>query len=326
MGTRKNFVIPGGITVDSSTLYVDDPNNRVGINTTSPGVTLDVNGVISGSGGVITLVTTGAPSASIADGALAVDSSNNNFYFRSGSTWRQVTGVTGPTGPAGAASTITGPTGAQGATGPTGSQGATGPTGPTGATGATGPTGPTGATGPTGPTGPTGATGIQVSSSAPTNTNILWGDTSDAGDMVIPAGGTTGHVLKKASSTNYDTEWQGQNEVLIIAISDETTTITTGNAKVTFRMPFAMTLTAVRASLTTASSSGLPTFDINEGGTTILSTKITIDANELTSTTAATAPVISDSALADDAQITIDVDVAGTGAKGAKIYMIGRRT
>lgn len=114
-------------------------------------------------------------------------------------------------------------------------------------------------------------------------------------------------------------------EVLIIAVGDETTTITTGTAKTTFRMPFAMTLTAVRGSLSTASSSGTPTFDINDGGTTILSTKITIDANELTSTTAATPPVISDTALADDAEITIDIDVAGTGAKGPKITLIGTR-
>lgn len=115
-------------------------------------------------------------------------------------------------------------------------------------------------------------------------------------------------------------------EVLIIPIGDETTAITTGTAKVTFRMPFAMTVTAVRASLTTTSSSGIPTFDINDGGTTILSTKLTVDAGELTSTTAAAAAVISDTALADDAQITIDVDVAGTGAAGAKIYLIGTRT
>ena len=117
-----------------------------------------------------------------------------------------------------------------------------------------------------------------------------------------------------------------QAEVIVIAVGDETTAITTGTAKVTFRMPFAMTLTAVRASLSTASSSGVPTFDINEGGSTILSTKLTIDANELTSTTAATAAVISDTALADDAEITIDIDVAGTGAKGPKVALIGTRT
>ena len=137
--------------------------------------------------------------------------------------------------------------------------------------------------------------------------------------------GSNGQVLVAASGESTGLIWQGPAEVIGIAVSDEETALTTGNAKVTFRMPFAMTLTAVRASLTTASTSGLPTFDINEGGTTILSTKLTIDANEKTSTTAATAAVISDSALADDAEITIDIDVAGTGAKGAKVYLIGRR-
>jgi hypothetical protein len=114
-----------------------------------------------------------------------------------------------------------------------------------------------------------------------------------------------------------------------IAVSDETTTLTTGTAKVTFRMPFAMTLNAgsagVRASLTGASSSGLPTFDVNEGGASILSTKLTVDVNEKTSTTALTPPVVSDTSLADDAEITVDVDVAGTGATGGKIWLIGTR-
>jgi len=117
-----------------------------------------------------------------------------------------------------------------------------------------------------------------------------------------------------------------KQETLIIALGDETTAITTGTAKVTFRMPWRMNpVTAVRASLTTASSSGIPTFDINEGGASILSTKLTIDASETTSTTAATPPVLSDTDLADDAEITIDIDVAGTGAKGAKIYITGTR-
>ena len=108
-------------------------------------------------------------------------------------------------------------------------------------------------------------------------------------------------------------------EVFEFALSDETTAITTGTAKLTWRAPRALTVTAVRASLSTASSSGIPTVDINEGGTTILSTKLTIDANEKTSTTAATAAVISDSAIADDAEITFDIDVAGTGATGLKV-------
>ena len=137
--------------------------------------------------------------------------------------------------------------------------------------------------------------------------------------------GSNGQVLVAASGESTGLIWQGPAEVIGIAVSDEETALTTGTAKVTFRMPFAMTLTAVRASLSTASTSGLPTFDINEGGTSILGTKLSIDANEKTSTTAASAATITDSALADDAEITIDIDIAGTGAKGAKVYLIGRR-
>lgn len=115
---------------------------------------------------------------------------------------------------------------------------------------------------------------------------------------------------------------------IAVACSDESTALTTGTAKVTFRMPFAMTLTDVRASLTGAgSTSGTTTIDINESGTTILSTKLTIDYSEKTSETAATAAVISDTALADDAEITIDIDAVTGGADetGLKVYLIGTR-
>ena len=114
---------------------------------------------------------------------------------------------------------------------------------------------------------------------------------------------------------------------IVVAASDETTALATGTAKVTFRMPYAFTVSAVRASLTTAQTSGsIFTVDINESGTTILSTKLTIDNTEKTSKTAATPPVISDTALADDAEITIDIDQIGDGtAKGLKVVLIGTR-
>lgn len=109
-------------------------------------------------------------------------------------------------------------------------------------------------------------------------------------------------------------------EVIMVAVSDEDTALTTGTSKVTFRMPFAMTLSDVRASVTTAPTGSTLIVDINESGSTILSTKLSIDATESTSETAASAAVISDTALADDAEITIDIDqvgatVAGTGLK-----------
>lgn len=147
-------------------------------------------------------------------------------------------------------------------------------------------------------------TGVNVGHATDTTvTRASAGDIAVEGNRVFRVGGST----------------VGMPDVWVIPIGDETTALTTGTAKVTFRAPYAATVTAVRASLTTVSSSGTPTFDINEGGTTILSTKLTVDASEKTSTTAATAAVISDTALADDAEITIDVDTAGTGAAGAKI-------
>jgi len=111
------------------------------------------------------------------------------------------------------------------------------------------------------------------------------------------------------------------------ACSDETTALTAGTAKVTFRMPTAFTLTGVRASLTTAQASGsIFTVDINQGGSSVLGTKLTIDNTEKTSLTAATPATITTSALTDDAEITVDIDQIGDGtATGLKITLIGTR-
>jgi hypothetical protein len=111
------------------------------------------------------------------------------------------------------------------------------------------------------------------------------------------------------------------------ACSDETTAITAGTNKVTFRIPTAFTLTDVRASLTTAQASGnIFTVDINLGGVSILGTKLTIDNTEKTSVTAVTPATIVTSAMTDDAEITVDVDQIGNGtATGLKITLIGFR-
>jgi len=150
----------------------------------------------------------------------------------------------------------------------------------------------------------------------------------------VPAEGFTAYIQDENARKLYDgTNWVSdtsggaQTESLIIACSDETTAITTGTAKVTFRLPYAMTLTAVRASVTTAPTGSTLVVDVNEGGTSVLSTKLSIDATEKTSTTAATAAVISDSALADDAEITVDIDQIGATIAGAglKVWLIGVR-
>ena len=141
-------------------------------------------------------------------------------------------------------------------------------------------------------------------------------DVGNDSDILVCDSGEASGLKYTANTTSF-----------VVACSDETTALTTGT-KVTMRMPFAFTLTAVRASLTTAGTgANLVTVDIEQGGTTILSTNITIDATETTSTTASTPPVISTSALTDDASIDFDVDQIDSGgvSAGLKVYLIGYR-
>lgn len=103
-----------------------------------------------------------------------------------------------------------------------------------------------------------------------------------------------------------------------------------GTGKSTFINPFssAFAVTGVVASLKTAQTSGsIFTIDINEAGVSILSTKLTIDNGEKTSSTAATAAVISDASIAAYAEITIDTDQIGDGtAVGPVVYILGYPT
>lgn len=147
------------------------------------------------------------------------------------------------------------------------------------------------------------------------------------GSLHTNATGSVAGFMSAADKTKLDDLSSVVTESLTIALSDLTSALTTGTAKETIRMPYAFTLTGVRAYLATSQASGsILTVDINEGGASILSTKLTIDNGEKTSTTAAAAAVISDTALADDAEITFDVDQVGSGGAGLKVVLIGHRT
>lgn len=110
--------------------------------------------------------------------------------------------------------------------------------------------------------------------------------------------------------------------------------ITTGDGKAYFRAHSAldgMNVVAVAACVSTVSSSGAITVQVRRvrAGSPVdmLSTAITIDASETDSSTAATAAVINtsndDVATAD--QIYIDIDAAGTGAKGLFVSLTFNR-
>ena len=114
---------------------------------------------------------------------------------------------------------------------------------------------------------------------------------------------------------------------IVVACSDETTDLTTGTAKVTFRMPHAMTLSAVRLNVNTAPTGSVLIVDVKESGTTIFSTKPQIATSAKTSVGGAVPGVLSDTSLADDAEITINLDQVGStiAGKGLKVTLIGTR-
>lgn len=105
---------------------------------------------------------------------------------------------------------------------------------------------------------------------------------------------------------------------------DETTTLTTGTAKRTWRMPIPFTLRSAYASLTTGSSSGAVIVDVNADNSSVFGTnKLSIDQGEESSFTATTAVDLTEQLIDADAELTFDVDDDGTNAVGLKVYLVG---
>lgn len=164
-------------------------------------------------------------------------------------------------------------------------------------------------------------------------------DTAGALTATAPAGAAdilqvVAYVAKVNAATGeiiVRPEASGQRviEVHEIALSDNTTALTTGAAKETWRAPYAITVTDVRASVTTAPTGADIIVDINDGGVSIMTTnKLTIDAGSETSVGSASPHTLTDTALADDAEITFDIDQIGSTVAGAglKVKIYGYRT
>jgi len=173
---------------------------------------------------------------------------------------------------------------------------------------------------------------------------------ADYGDVVVSSSGTVWTVESATTSLAGKVELATTNETTTgtdtvravtprglsqsvygaktcsILVSDPNgAAITTGDGKAYVRIPAyleGMNLVDVDASLSTESSSGAVTVQIRRkrSGSSVdmLSTPITIDASETDSQTAATAWVIntSNDDVSETDQIYIDIDGAGTGAKG----------
>jgi len=143
-----------------------------------------------------------------------------------------------------------------------------------------------GTVGPTGPTGATGSTG---------------------------ATGPTGPV--------------GPNVAILRVTNPSGSQLTVGDGQAYLPVPAAwdgLTITSVVCNITTVSSSGLVTVNLYNvtDSVDVLSTPVTIDVGEYTSTTALTPAVIANGLLATDDRLRVDIDVAGTGAKGLSVTIV----
>lgn len=160
-----------------------------------------------------------------------------------------------------------------------------------------------------------------------------------AGKMTI--GGTDGDVIvdDAAGESVTITKWvtrradlsdiRGPRVVQLAVTNPAGDALTIGDGKGWFVVPpqlNGMNLIDADAALVGAvSTSGVPTIQIANATDAVdmLSTKITIDANEPTSYTAATPSVVntSNDDVATGDILRVDIDVAGTGAKGLVVIL-----
>lgn len=187
------------------------------------------------------------------------------------------------------------------------------------------------------------------------NTNVI---TSSTGlnlwtftGMGLNFSSIAGSVVADVSTTNTGTStttvvtpdglagsYAGSKE-LVVNVLERNYTVTTGDRKACVTIPSTMNgmnIVEVGANVYTTSSSGTPTIQIARGRQAsatsahsfvdVLSTRITIDANEYDSKDATTAPVIntSNDDLATGDLICGDIDVTGTGTKGLSFRVIAR--
>lgn len=183
-----------------------------------------------------------------------------------------------------------------------------------------------------------------VSSTLPANGEVLiynsstglyepgeGGGGGGSGDVTGPASSTSGNIATFSGTTGKIIQDSGKTltqlgyQCFTLYPTTVGGDIVTGTKAATQVVRAAFTVSAVYANVNTAGSGSVITIDINElvvasqpgAGTSILSTKLTIDAGEADSTTAASAAVISDTAIAAHSQLIVDIDGADSSNTGA---------
>ena len=123
----------------------------------------------------------------------------------------------------------------------------------------------------------------------------------------------TGYMVPPTTGLTYDS--------IGMAVSDETTAITSGTSKITIRLPYDFQITGATAYLVTTGSTST-VVDVNYNGSSLFTSAITIASSSYY--TVAT-HLGATTALTEHSTISVDIDSAGSGAKGLKVWIEGYR-
>jgi hypothetical protein len=157
-----------------------------------------------------------------------------------------------------------------------------------GAKGDTGLTGPTGATGATGPAGLGSVAVTAPITNAGTSTAAVIGIEAN---RVIPAGGTTGQVLSKASGTDFDTTWEDQTDTpgFTLLSNNAFTSATVLTLSNIFNTDY--TSYRIYFNLTSATSNQEITLQLTSGGTPSTASYASVETSLSTNTTSSSWPL-----------------------------------
>lgn len=123
------------------------------------------------------------------------------------------------------------------------------------------------------PRGDKGSTGIQISSTAPSATDILWADTTLSTTFTsVPSGGTTGQSLVKVSNSDYALGWSNPT---IEPTQITGTAVVTGDS----RLVDARTPVSHKSSHSTGGSDVLVPSDIGAISTSVLAAQMDLAPN-----------------------------------------------
>ena len=180
--------------------------------------------------------------------------------------------------------------------------------------------------------GGTGITTVVSTTNTATVTLDLGGLTDDTGEGNV-SGWTAGDFLAMVESGGAEKKIKPPAEIGI-ACSDETTQLTTGDAKAAFLVPRAMTITEVKYSLNTISASGDTDIDIRyqsdsttgpDTGSTIFNGTTSIVAGNYVDefSGAVFTGSATSFACSENSFLTVDIDDVGTGDTGLKVWLLG---